>query len=473
MNKIRRQIRIVAIGGCGLLLLLLAHIGFIQVFRHEFWLAHPLNKRTQIEAKGIERGKIIARGGEVLAQSLPDQNGGYRRDYPYADVFAHLIGYDSLTYGRAGLEAARGSDLSGYSRPWRQIGPAGRLLQPKNGDSLLLTLDLSLQQQAYRLLGNRRGAIVLLNARSGAVLAAVSKPSFNPNAIEKEWNTIARDSASPLLNRAVQGLYPPGSTVKVMVADAALQQNKASEQRQFLCEGQLRIPPDYVLHEAGDAVHGRLNLEQALTVSCNVTFATLALELGRSQMAAVYNRFGFELTDDELNEAASQLPDFSQLGDGDLAQTGIGQGSLLTTPLKMATVAAAFANKGVVMKPYLINQVVSAQGEVLTQTQPRQWLRAATAATADRVAAMMATAAKRGTGAGANAYSAAVAGKTGSAENPHGDSHAWFIGFAPVDEPRFAIAIILENAGSGGAAAAPLAGQLLSYAVRQGGDAHD
>lgn len=465
MNRIKRQIRIAAIAGCGLLLLLLAHIAYIQVFRHEFWVTHQFNKRSQIESRDTERGKIFARKGEILAQSVPDPSGGYQRQYPYNAVFAQLIGYDSITYGQAGLEAAHSADLSGYTT-WRQAGPIGRLLKPKSGHSLTLTIDATLQQQAYRILGNRRGAIVMLDVKTGAVLVAVSKPSFNPNAIEKEWYTIAKDDGSPLLNRAVQGLYPPGSTVKVMVADAALRKDSTNEHRQFLCEGQLKVPPDYVLHEAGNAVYGKIDLEQALVVSSNVVFGTLALELGRSQMAAVYERFGFLQPAVDLGEAASRLPDFRQLGNGDLVQTGIGQGSLLTTPLKMATVAAAFANKGVIMKPYVVDKILSAQGEVLFQAQPREWLRATSAANAGKVAAMMAAVVKRGTGTAANAYSVAVAGKTGSAENPHGDAHAWFIGFAPASEPRFAIAVIIENAGSGGAAAAPLAGQILSYAVR-------
>jgi len=162
----------------------------------------------------------------------------------------------------------------------------------------------------------------------------------------------------------------------------------------------------------------------------------------------------------------SRVPDFSHLGDGDLAQTGIGQSSLLTTPLKMAAIAAAFANKGVIMKPYIVNRILSPEGDSVFQAQPKEWLRATTAENAAKIASMMKTVVDQGTGRAANAYSVSVAGKTGSAENPHGDAHAWFIGFAPVKEPRFAIAVIVENAGSGGAVAAPIAGQILSYAVR-------
>ncbi|MDF2499921.1 MAG: penicillin-binding protein transpeptidase [Anaerosporomusa subterranea] len=465
-DRIRRQIRIVALSIFGLLILLFAHIAYIQIVHHDFWFTHNLNKRTQLAARGTERGKILDRKGEILAQSILDKSGGYEREYPYSAIFAPLIGYESVTYGRAGLEAVYNADLAGYRHPGRQLGPVARLLNPKSGNSLSLTVDAKLQQQAYSILANRRGAIVVLNVKTGAIIISVSKPSFAPNAIEKEWNTISTASNSPLLNRTVQGLYPPGSIVKIMIADAALRKSATNLNKQFLCEGQLKVPPDYILHESGNAIHGKVNLENALAVSCNVTFGGLALELGRSQMSSTYERFGFSKVIEELGEVPSQVPDFSNLGNGDLAQAGIGQSSLLTTPLKMATVAAAFANKGVVMKPYIVDKVLSSEGDIVFQAQPQEWLRATTVENATKVAAMMKTVVERGTGKPANAYSVSIAGKTGSAENPHGDAHAWFIGFAPVKDPQFAIAVIVENAGSGGATAAPIAGQILSYVVR-------
>jgi len=153
--------------------------------------------------------------------------------------------------------------LAGYRNPGQQLGPISRLLNDKGGNSLSLTIDANLQRRAYTILGNRRGAIVVLDVKTGAVLVSVSKPSFVPNAIEKEWNTISTAPDSPLLNRTVQGLYPPGSIVKIMIADAILQKNTANANKQFLCEGQLKVPPDYVLYESNKAVHGKVNLEQA------------------------------------------------------------------------------------------------------------------------------------------------------------------------------------------------------------------
>ena len=265
-ERLRRQITYVAFSMIGTLTLLFIYIAYIQIIRHDFWLTHNLNKRTVLAARQIERGKIFDRNGEVLAQSLPTKSGGFVRDYPYQAVFAPLIGYDSLQYGRAGLEATYHAELAGFRNPERQLGPIAHLAQTTGGNSLILTVDAKLQQEAFNLLGNRRGAIVVLDIKTGAVLVSVSKPSFTFNAIEKEWNTISTSENSPLMNRAFAGLYPPGSIVKVMIADAALQKNLAPSDKQFVCEGQLKIGTDYVLHESGDAVHGKLTLEQALAV---------------------------------------------------------------------------------------------------------------------------------------------------------------------------------------------------------------
>lgn len=467
MNRpVADQIRKVAYTILGLLTLLFLYFAYIQIIRHEFWLTHSLNRRNLIAANEIQRGKILDRNGETLAKSLANQNGNYKREYPFGSILAPLIGYDNAKLGRSGIESLYNAELAGQVNPERRLGPIARLLGSKTGNDLRLTIDAELQRRAYQELGARRGAVVVLDIKTGAILASVSKPSFDPNAIEKEWNTISTASDSPLLNRTVQGLYPPGSTIKVIIADASLQQSSANAKKQFDCQGELKIPPDYVLHESNNTAHGKIDLKQALTVSCNVTFGSLALNLGRSKVSAAYERFGFSQPAEDLQELPSRIPNFSQLGNGDLAQMGIGQSSLLTTPLKMATVAAAFANKGVIMKPYMIDKIMTPAGEVLYSSTPREWLRATTPELAAQVADMMAAVVKSGTGRRANAYSVSVAGKTGTAENPHGEPHAWFIGFAPVDKPQVAIAVILENSGSGGGTAAPIAGHILSLAVR-------
>ena len=209
-----------------------------------------------------------------------------------------------------------------------------------------------------------------------------------------------------------------------------------------------------------------MNLEEALTVSCNVTFGTLALELGDKRMAKTFERYGFgRSVGKELQEVDSHLPDFNSLGNGDLAQVGIGQGSLLVTPLRMAMMASTFANKGIIMKPYLVNRITDADGSSVKEFKPEEWLTITSPQLADQINHMMVEVVNNGTGSAASLPGYQVAGKTGTAENSHGDSHAWFIGFAPADNPQIVVAVIVENAGSGGSIAAPIARQVLAKAL--------
>lgn len=450
----------------GLFVSLFLYISYLQIFESDFLAAHPLNKRTAAWNKSIPPGKIIDKQNHVLAASEPDSS-GFKRHYPYGAAMAQVVGYASATYGSAGLEATAADYLSGRKHPLSRLGAIAALLAPKAGADVVLTLDAGLQEAAYRALGSRRGAVVALNPKTGEILALASTPSYNPNTVDADWATLSTDAHSPLLNRALQGLYPPGSTIKPMIAETALAEKITDLQREFTCKGTLQIGTDYTLTEAHDHAHGRLKLPAALAESCNITFGTLALELGRSRMAKTFDRFGFnQAVGGDVQEAASHLPDFAALGDGDLAQTGIGQGSLLVTPLHMAMLASSFANQGVIMKPYLIDHIQAADGGILKRSVPETWLQPTNREMAAIIRDMMIQVVTDGTGGSAALSRIQVAGKTGTAENPHGDSHAWFIGFAPADNPEVAVAVIVENAGAGGDMAAPIARQIFAKALR-------
>ncbi len=466
-REIRTNIHRTALSLLGLLIILLIYVSYIQIFESSFLATHPLNRRTVEAARKIEYGRILDRHGEKLAYSQPDGTGGYRRAYPYGEVFAHIVGYDSEKYGKTGIESTFTGDLSGISNPERRLGAVAHLLEATSGNNITLTLDANLQQTAYKALDKHRGAVVAISPRTGAILVMVSKPGFDPNEIDAEWKNVSQSADSPLLNRAVQGLYPPGSTIKVMVADAALTEKITDLKKTFNCEGSLKIGPDYVLTETNYHAHGKVDLEQALTVSCNITFGSLALDLGRNRMAKMFERYGFtRSTEEYLQENPSRLPNFSALSDGDLAQTGIGQGSLLVTPLRMAMLASSFANNGIIMKPFLVSQITNPDGAIVKRFLPEQWLVATSPQIANTVSEMMVNVVNEGTGNAARLSGISVAGKTGTAENPHGAAHAWFIGFAPADNPEIAIAVIVENGGSGGEIAAPIARQVLAQALR-------
>lgn len=463
---IRTSIRKTALFCIGLLVLLLNYVIFLQTVESKFLAFHPLNRRTAEISRTVERGQITDIQGKVLAISKLSEK-EYKREYPYHAVFAHVIGYDSSKYGKTGIEGIYDGYLSGQINPERRLGAISQLFSQGTGNTLTLTVNADLQQAAYQALGSKRGAIVAMSPKTGAILAMVSRPSFDPNTLDTDWKSISQAESSPLLNRAAQGLYPPGSILKVLVAQAALAEHLADSKRQFICNGSLKIGADYVLPESNNQAHGKVSLNQALAESCNVTFGQLSLDLGRTKMAKYFEHYGFaQQLSGDIQETASKLPDFSQLSDGDLAQTGIGQGSLLVTPLRMAMLASAFANQGTIMKPYLVQKITAPDGSILNDTAPEKWLSPVNSKEAAQVADMMISVINEGTGTAAALRGVQVAGKTGTAENPHGLPHAWFIGFAPADNPEIAIAVIIENAGSGGKVAAPVARQVLQQALR-------
>lgn len=465
MSDMITNIRKVGFFLLGLLAILFVYLSYIQVVESEFLATHPLNRRHTEMSHLVQYGMIVDKNGEKLAYSEKN-NKGFKREYPYGAIMAHVVGYDSPKYGKAGIESTYNSYLTGMNSELRHLGAISHLMSNQEGNNVVLTIDATLQETAYRALGDNRGAIVVMNPHTGAILAMVSKPSFNPNTLDQKWESISGGSNSPLLNRAVQGLYPPGSILKVMVADAALTEKIVDLKQTINCEGALKVPPDYVLAESGFHAHGKVNLEEALTVSCNVTFGSLALELGNKRMAKTFDRYGFNRpVGQELQEVESHLPDFNSLGNGDLAQVGIGQGSLLVTPLRMAMLASTFANKGIIMKPYIVNRITDPDGSTVKEFKPEEWLTITSPQLAEEINHMMVEVVNNGTGNAAYLSRFQVAGKTGTAENSHGDSHAWFIGFAPADNPQVVIAVIVENAGSGGSIAAPIARQVLAKAL--------
>lgn len=462
-----KNIRRVAIALLALFVVLFVYISYLQVIASSFYASHPLNRRSVEYAKTVPRGTIFDRHGQKLAVSEKTEHNGFKRSYPYGAITAHFIGYDSVKLGKAGLESAYNGYLSGLSSPARGLGPVSRLFTGEQAYDIVLTIDADLQKTAYQALGNQRGAVLVIEPRSGAILAMVSKPGFDPNQVDAQWDTLANSAASPLLNRATGGLYPPGSSIKPMFAEAALTEHIADLQQTFDCQGELNIGADYILADTNHKAHGKIDLAQALAVSCNVTFGKIAIDLGNTKVANTFERFGFgKSAGADLQEVPSRLPDFRRLGDGDLAQTGIGQGSLLVTPLRMALLASTLANHGITMRPYLIQKITTSDGNAIKSYVPEEWLNPTDAQTAQSVTAMMVGVVEKGTGTSARIAGTKVAGKTGTAENPHGQDHAWFIGFAPADNPVVAVAVIVENGGAGGAVAAPIARQVLIQALR-------
>ncbi|TEB17903.1 Penicillin-binding protein A [Pelotomaculum sp. FP] len=450
----------------GLLAVLVIYLSYMQLYRGPALADNPYNRRYQEYEAQVRRGTIYDTKGAALAKSDYSQSKN-RRVYPAGQNTAQIIGYINERYGRAGLESAYDRNLLGMEGADRFRNLLNRLLgREQLGGDVTLTLDSALQKLAMDLLGGRRGAVVLLDPRTGAVRVMASSPSYDPNRLEDIWPQLLQDPQAPLINRATQGAYPPGSTFKIITAAAALATDLSLAEKRFDCPGYL-VVNGFKLDDT--AAHGEVDLTRALAVSCNTTFAQLGLIAGAEGFQRAVKAFGLlQEPPVGIPARAGTMAAAGAMTPTELASSAIGQGEVLVSPLQMALSAAAIANRGIIMQPYLVDTVKDSLGTTVKQQVARTWLTATTPEIAEKIKAGMTSAVKNGTAQAAAVSGMQVAGKTGSAQNPQGQTHAWFIGFAPSDQPRLAVAVVLENAGSGGAVAAPVAGSLLAAAVAAG-----
>lgn len=456
--KIKRRVLRAAAFLMAVFGLLAVYVIYLSTWEADDLAKNPLNMRTAAARADIQRGSILAADGQVLAETKP--NGS--RVYPFGAEMAAVTGYNGENIGSAGIEGHANQALLGLTADMSRLGPLSQLLQSDRGNDVKLTIEPAAQKAAAEGLGNRRGAVVVLDARTGAVLAMASTPSYDPNNIEANWKQLSGQEDSPLLNRTVQGLYPPGSTIKPMIADAALTDGVTNQKEIFDCDGVLDVGGGHTIRESHGEVHGRIDLRQAVTESCNITFGTLGMRMGDDKLQKAFSRFGFDREiGDEILMTKSHFPEFGKLSAGDQAQTAIGQSALLVTPMHMALLADAFANGGKVMKPYLVQQVITPGGTVVHETRPEKWLTATTPEMAAVIDSFMEGVVTKGTGTAARVSGVRVTGKTGTAENAAGRDHAWFIGSAELAKRKIVFAIIVENAGGGGTEAAPIAKSII------------
>ena len=415
--------------------------------------ASPANPRIANAEKSIWRGSILDRNGEILAESL--ERGLDSRVYRGPGSLAPLIGYAHPTLGKSGLESAMDQWLSGRGWSYSRTGLLSTMSrQPDRGYSVRLTIDSRVQRACEAALAGRRGAAVAVDAASGEVLAAASCPWVHPALSESAWDTVIAREDSPLICRPLVGLYPPGSTIKPAIAGAAIDMGLAGSGTVYDCRGSIRAGGTIISDAAG--AHGSIDLRAAIALSCNTTFVHLALKAGPGLPEALSGFYLGRALPLDAPTAAGMLS--SEAGDDALGQLAIGQGDLVVTPLHVAMIAAAVVNHGVMMRPRLVAEIRSADGAVVTRSSPGVLCVPMSADAARIVAAGMRDAVEWGTARAANLPEYAVGGKTGTAENPHGAPHAWFVGYAQHAGRKVVLAIIIENGGSGGQAAAPLAG---------------
>ena len=391
--------------------------------------------------------------------------------YPLGAALAQTVGYLSTRYGLSGLEAAFDARLSpklAGNGPADQLASilAGRPNGVVRGETVVTTIDPAIQRVLYAALsGYGRAAGVALDPRNGDVLALASVPSFDPAAIDANFSSLQADTASPLLNRAIQGLYPPGSSFKIVTAANALEAGVITPDSTFEDDGALPVG-SFVVHDDENEATGFQDLAGAFALSSNVDFARIALSLGVERWFDGAARWGLGAPlGFELPSARDRLPERAEVTPSILAQLGFGQADLLVTPMRMALVGATIATGGTEPHPSIVRSFRTSSGEDVYASRESAQLRPVSTLVADQVRTLMLASVSRGTGKAAALPGVDVAGKTGTATVATGRAHAWFVAFAPADAPRVAVAIVVEHGGYGGATAAPIARRVLAAAL--------
>lgn len=457
--KANKSILMVTYVMVGLFVCMLGYFGYFLQIRSETVINNSYNARLDSFSDRIVRGEILSSDGRVLAQTQVAEDGTEVRNYPYDALFAHVVGYS--THGKTGLEALANfyllsSHVNLVERTMNELSDVKNI-----GDNVVTTLDVDLQQVASDALGDRKGAVVVMEPDTGKILAMVSKPGYSPNTLGADWNSLISgdNTQAQLLNRATQGVYPPGSTFKIVTMLEYIREHPDTwRDFTFDCDG-LYEYEDYTISCYHGNAHGHQTMEEAFANSCNGAFASLGLSLNLESMRTLTSQILFN-SDLPLSLAYSKSSFVMGTGASswERLQTSIGQGSTQMTPMHNAMLTAAIANGGVLMKPYLIDRVESVAGEEVKKFLPSSYGPLMEASEAENLSSLMRRVVTEGTGSAVRTDAYSVAGKTGSAEFETGrETHAWFTGFAPAEAPRLVVTVLVEESGSGGQIAAPIA----------------
>jgi len=458
---------------------LIVNLTYLQVIHARALRDNPLNHRGLAQELKIDRGRILGFDGTPLVISVR-KSGFYYRRYPQGSLAAQTIGYDSVALGHSGLEQSMNAVLTGQSNLLGTQSALDRLLGRRpHGADVKLTLVPAVQKVAQQALTGKVGAIVALDPKTGAVIAIASSPTYSLATVDDDWQRLRSDPGAPLLNRATQGLYPPGSSFKVVTAAAGLDKGVVTPTTIFHDTGTYVVYGGKITNYHGEIV-GTIDFTRALTYSINTVFAAVGVQIGQNDMVATMMKFGlWQVPPLELPggsvlasgryEKGTIVSPEAKLNPLQVAAMAIGQEQLVATPLQMALAAAAVANGGTIMKPYLVQQVIAPNGTVVQSAAPQTWQTTMTPSTAATLNLMMQQVVNSGTGTAAALQGIKVAGKTGTAETSRpGVNQAWFIAFAPADDPKIAICVSIENVSvTGGEVAAPLAAQVMRAALAQ------
>ena len=459
-KKTNREILFVTYIFVAIFLALIIYLVKFMFLDSEKIINNSYNTRSVIFEERIVRGSILSRNMEVLATTNVSEDGKEQRNYPFGRLFAHVVGY--CARGNIGVEACANFKLLS-SNDYLKNRIRNDLNNKKNkGDSVVTTLDVDLQRAAYDAMGGNTGAVVVMNCKTGEILAMVSKPDFDPNDLINVWEDINEDSGnSILLNRATQGLYPPGSTFKIVTGLEYMKEYPESvDLYEFNCSGSFTNEDDVINCFHGQQ-HGALDFKHSFAKSCNSSFASISTLLDKEKFAATCGELLFNSDlPIPFTYKKSYVDINSDTPTEDIMQVGIGQGKTQITPVHMAMITAAVANDGVLMQPYVISQVLNCNNNVVKSYSAKEYGRLVSKNNAMVLRDYMREVVVSGTATKLNSASTYTAsGKTGSAEysTDKSKSHAWFTGFAPSDDPELVVTVIAEGAGSGGDVAVPIA----------------
>ncbi|MCM8710163.1 penicillin-binding transpeptidase domain-containing protein [Clostridium sp. SYSU_GA19001] len=455
---------------------IMSYIAYFILYKADAVAKSPYNRRLLVIRNEVLRGTIYDRNMTALTKSERVNAETQKRVYTAGEVFAHALGYIDEKYGLTGLERKYDAELMGLGGiDLSSLIKSKDKKEERVGKSIKTTLDSDVQKLAYELLGIERGAVVALNPKTGEILAMVSKPSFDPNNLSRNWEKLQKsESQFPLLNRATAGLYPPGSVFKIITAVSGLENIQGLKDRKFKDEGKLVFNANESLSNYNGTAYGNISLDKAIYKSSNVYFGSLGIELGNDKLKATAEKFFFnkDIPANGITIENSRFPTYKSNEKGNIAQSAIGQAGVLVTPMEMVLTAGTIANDGVMMKPSIVSQILDDKGKVVKDIKPESIGNIISKENAAIIKEAMREVVTSGTGKAAAISGISVAGKTGTADHddiPGIDEvpHSWFIGFAPYENPQVAVAVIVEEGGTGGKAAATIAGKIMKEALKK------
>lgn len=460
-NNSNRGIMNIAYVFVGLIMIMLFYYSYFMLVESKEVINNAYNKRQDVLSEQVVRGEIVSAEGKALAYTRVDKEGKEKRIYPYGSMFSHIVG--RVDRGRAGLESSENfrlltSSENGIKKIYTEVSG-----EKNNGDRVVTTLNAKLQEIAYQALGKRKGAIVIMEPSSGKILAMVSKPDYDPNSIGEDWNSLVDENSSDsaLLNRAAQGLYPPGSIFKILTTLEFIRENKNYETYSYTCKGH-DIFNGVSIKCYNNRAHGEENLIESFAKSCNTSYANIGTKLNVESFRKLCDSFLFNnaLPINLVHNKSSFVLNKNS-DSGEIPQTVIGQGKTQITPLHAALLVSTIANGGAMMKPYVVDRIENVNGTVIQKNMPELYQKIITAEEAEILTTYMSEVVKNGTATAINKKGYDAAGKTGSAEYEEGKpAHAWFVGFAPARNPQIAVSIIVEGVGTGSEYAVPIADKI-------------